>query len=86
MTEALHNDPLVVSVRLNRYDVRRFLMDTGSFVNLLILDVYSKLSLDKTKLMKVSYLLVGLGDKTVTVLGTVNLPLVVRDKKHKREV
>lgn len=86
MTEALHNDPLVVSVRLNRYDVRRFLMDTGSSVNLLILDVYSKLSLDKTKLMKVSYLLVGLGDKTVTVLGTVNLPLVVRDKKHKREV
>lgn len=86
MTEALHNDLLVVSVRLNGYDVRRFLMDIGSSVNLLILDVYSKLSLDKTKLMKVSYLLVGLGDKTVTVLGTVNLPLVVRDKKHKREV
>lgn len=28
----------------------------------------------------------GLGDKTVAVLGTINLPLVLRNKKYKRKI
>lgn len=84
--ETQHNDPLVISVRLNRYNVRQVLEDTGTSVNLLTLEVFNKLGLDKNNLTKVSYPLVGLGDKTVAMLGTINLSLVLGDKKHNREL
>ncbi|KAG8650351.1 hypothetical protein MANES_07G030402v8 [Manihot esculenta] len=80
------NDLLVVKILLNRYEVRRVLVDTGSSVNLLILNVFNKLGLDKGSLVRVSYPLVGLEDKTVAVLGTINLPLVLGDEKYKREL
>ncbi|KAG8643880.1 hypothetical protein MANES_11G076151v8 [Manihot esculenta] len=73
------NDPLVTSVRLNMYEVRRVLVDTCSSVNLLTLDVFNKVGLDRNNLVKVSYPLVGLGDKIAAVLGTINLPLVLVD-------
>lgn len=47
------------------------LVDKESSINFLILEIHNK---------------VGLGDKIVVVLGTVNLPLLLRDEKHKREV
>lgn len=47
VTESSHNDPLVVRVRLNRHEVKQVLVDTGSSVNLLTLEVYNKLGLDK---------------------------------------
>lgn len=62
------------------------MVHTGSSVNLLTLDVFNKVGLDKNNLVKVSYPLVGLGDKTIAVLGTINLPLVLGDEKHKREL
>lgn len=71
---------------MNRYNVRRVLEDTGTSVNLLTLEVFNKLGLDKNNLTKVSYPLVGLGDKTVAMLGTINLSLVLVDKKHNREL
>lgn len=86
MTETLHNDPLVISVRLNRYDVRQLLMDKSTSVNLLTLKIFNKLGLDKINLTTVSYSLVGLREKILAVLGTINLPLVLGDEKHKREV
>lgn len=61
-------------------------MDIGSSVNLFTLEVYNKLSLDKNILTKVFYLLLGLGDKIVPVLDTINLLLVLGDKKYKQEV
>lgn len=48
--------------------------------------MYNKIGLDQSNLTKVSYPLVGLGDKTETVLDTVNLPIMLEDKKHKWEV
>lgn len=82
----MHNDLLIVSIRLDRYDVKRVLMGTGSSVNLLTLKVYNKLGLNKNSLTKVSYPLVRLGDKIVAVLGIINLSLVLGNEKHKREV
>lgn len=49
------------------------------------LDVFNKLELDKKGLTRVSYLLVGLGDKTIAVQGTINLSLILGDKKYKRK-
>lgn len=62
------------------------MVDIGSSVDLINLDVFNKLSLDKKNLAKVSYSLVGLWDKTVAILGTINLPLMLGDEKHKWEL
>lgn len=85
VTESSHNDPLVVRVRLNRHEVKQVLVDTGSSVNLLTLEVYNKLGLDKNNLTKNSYPLVILRDKTMTILGIVNLSLVLWDEKNKEK-
>lgn len=66
--------------------MRRVLVDTGSFINLITPDVFNKLGLDKNKHAKVSYSLVGLGDKTMAIMGIINLPLVLGDEKHKRKL
>lgn len=62
------------------------LVDTRISVNLVTFEVYNKLGLNKSSLTKVSYSLIGLRDKTMAVLDTVNLPLVLGDEKHKLEV
>lgn len=62
------------------------MIDTGSSVNLITLDVFNKLGLDNNNLTKVSYPLVKLGNKTVAALGTINLPLMLDDEKHKCEL
>lgn len=85
MVESSHNNPLIISVTLNRYEVKRVLVDIRNSVNLLTFDVYNKLGLDKRRLANVSYLLVGLGDKIVIVLGTVNLPFELEDEKYKQK-
>ncbi len=40
-----HSDPLVINILLNRYTMRRTLIDNGSSVNLINLEVYEKLIL-----------------------------------------
>ncbi|KAG8662283.1 hypothetical protein MANES_01G082850v8 [Manihot esculenta] len=80
------NDPLVIKILLNRYEVRQVLMDIGNSVNLLILNVFNKLDLDKNNITRVFYPLVGLRDKIVAVLSTINLPLVLGDERYRREI
>ncbi|KAG8633903.1 hypothetical protein MANES_18G146801v8 [Manihot esculenta] len=73
-------------ILLSNYELRRVLVDTGSSVNFLILNIFNKLGLDKNSLVKVSYPLVELGDKIVAVLGTINLPLVLGDETYRQEL
>ncbi|VFQ83943.1 unnamed protein product, partial [Cuscuta campestris] len=42
-----HNDPLVITMDINGADVARVLVDTGSSVNVLYLDAFKKLKLDR---------------------------------------
>lgn len=65
------------------YDIRKVLVDKGSSISLITLEAFNKLGLDKNNFVKVSYSLVGLGDKIIAALGTINLPLVLGDQKHK---
>lgn len=71
---------------MNRFVVKQNLIDTGSFENLITLEVFNKLALDKKDLSQVSYPSVGLRDKSVLVLGIMNLTIFLRDKKFKRDI
>ncbi|KAG8635625.1 hypothetical protein MANES_16G049870v8 [Manihot esculenta] len=84
--EFFQKDSLVIKILLNSYEVRQVLVDIGSSVNLLILNVFNKLGLNKNSLVRVFYPLVGLGDKIMVVLETINLPLVLGDEKYRREL
>ncbi|KAJ9141084.1 hypothetical protein P3X46_031661 [Hevea brasiliensis] len=81
-----HTDPLVVSVQINRYRVQPVLIDTSSSVNLLMKEVVEKLKHKVKNLTKIMYPLVGLGDKIVPILKTINLTVVLGDEGHKKEI
>lgn len=82
-----HSDPLVISTRINRFVVNQILIDIGSSMNLITLEVFNKLGLDKKKDPSwFSYPLVGLGDKSVPILRITNLTIFLGDKQFKREI
>ena len=39
-----HSDPLVIQLRMNNYDVKRILVDTGSSVEVMCYDLFKQLS------------------------------------------
>lgn len=84
MVDLPNNDHLVVSIHLNRYEVKQVLIDMESLKNLLTFEVFSKLGLNKESLTMVLYSLVVLGDKIVVVQEMVNLSFVLGDEKYKR--
>ncbi|KAJ9135165.1 hypothetical protein P3X46_032376 [Hevea brasiliensis] len=78
-----HSDPLVINILVNRYMMQRVLVDIGSSVNLITLEVYEKLGLKREDLTKVIFPLVRLGDKIVSIAETTNLTVILDDKVHK---
>jgi hypothetical protein len=45
-----HNDPLVITLRIRNFDVRRVLIDQGSFAEVMYYDMYKKLGLGEADL------------------------------------
>ncbi|XP_057459277.1 uncharacterized protein LOC130749939 [Actinidia eriantha] len=45
-----HSDPLVVQLRIGRYDVKRILVDTGSSIEVMYYDLFKQLKLPQDKL------------------------------------
>ncbi|KAJ9159283.1 hypothetical protein P3X46_024798 [Hevea brasiliensis] len=71
---------------MSRYTIRRVLIDTGSSVNFLMREVLEKLKHKLENLVKVIYPLVGLSNKTISLLGTINLIVVLGDEGYKRKI
>lgn len=80
-----HFDPLVTSARTNKFIMKRILIDTGSSINLITLEVFEKLRLDKKKnLSRVLYSLVGLDGKSLPVISVTNLTVVMGMRSSKK--
>ena len=60
-----YNDALVVTLRIGRYDVRRVLVDQGSRVEIMYLDLYKGLNLKPENLVSYDFPQVGFDGKTV---------------------
>ncbi|XP_057512776.1 uncharacterized protein LOC130794833 [Actinidia eriantha] len=54
-----HSDPLVVQLRIDRYDVKRILVDTGSSVEVMYYDQFKQLKLPQDELKLARAPLVG---------------------------
>ncbi|VFQ76089.1 unnamed protein product [Cuscuta campestris] len=72
-----HNDPLVVTMDINEADVARVLVDTGSSVNVLYLDAFKKLKLDRSMLRPLQTPLSGFTGASIEAEGQITLPVTL---------
>ena len=72
-----HDDALVVTFRIRGYDVKRVLVNQGSGVEIIYLDLYKGLNLKPKDLVSYNSPLVGFDGKTVTPKGLIKLPVQV---------
>ncbi|XP_074316065.1 uncharacterized protein LOC141652467 [Silene latifolia] len=70
----LHHDGLVIYTQIGTANVRRILIDGGSSVNLIMLDVLKAMKIKKDQITKKSSVLVGFMGETRNTLGQIYLP------------
>ncbi|XP_074289376.1 uncharacterized protein LOC141614531 [Silene latifolia] len=70
----IHHDGLVISMQIGTANVRRILVDGGSSVNLIMLDVLKAMKIKEDQITKKSSVLVGFNGKTKNILGKIYLP------------
>ncbi|XP_050222771.1 uncharacterized protein LOC126672864 [Mercurialis annua] len=81
-----HEDALVVKGRLNNFEVSRMLVDTGSSVNMITMEVFGRIGLKKENLTHVTTPLVGLGGKSVQVEGSLEINIQLGDGEIYKEI
>ncbi|VFQ66965.1 unnamed protein product [Cuscuta campestris] len=72
-----HNDPLVITIDINGADVARVLVDTGRSVNVLNLDAFKKLKLDRSMLRPLQTPLSGFTGASIEAEGQITLPVTL---------
>ena len=70
-----HDDALVVTLKIGGYDVRQVLVDQGSAVEIMYLDLYKGLNLKPEDLTAYESPLVSFEGKTVIPKGQIRLPI-----------
>ena len=70
-----HDDALVITLRIGGYDVKRVMVDQGSAVEIMYLDLYKGLNLKAEDLMPYSSPLVSFEGKIIIPEGQVRLPM-----------
>ena len=70
-----HDDALVVTLRIGEYDVKRVMVDQGSCIKIMYLDLYRGLKLKPEDLTAYDSPLVSFNKKLVTPKGQIRLPI-----------
>ncbi|XP_074277100.1 uncharacterized protein LOC141600752 [Silene latifolia] len=73
----IHHDGLIISMQIGTANVRRILVEGGSPVNLIMLDVLKAMKIKEDQIIKKSSVLVGLSGETKSTLGKMYLPTYV---------
>ncbi|XP_074282733.1 uncharacterized protein LOC141607275 [Silene latifolia] len=80
----LHHDSLVITMQIGTAKVSRILIDGGSSIKLVMLDVLKAMKIDEEKINKKSSVLVGFSGETKNTLGEINLPTYVEIASYER--
>ena len=72
-----HNDALVVSIRIEDYNMHRVLVDNGSSTDILYYPAFQQMGIDRERLILTNAPLVGFGGTRVLPLGAITLSVVV---------
>ncbi|XP_019172919.1 PREDICTED: uncharacterized protein LOC109168362 [Ipomoea nil] len=75
--ETPHRDTLVIAMDINGVVVRRILVDTGSSVNVLYLETFTKMGLTREQLRPVNTPLAGFTGDSVEAEGSITLPVEI---------
>ena len=75
----LHDDVLVVSIRIEDYNMHRVLVDNGNSADILYYPAFQQMGIDRERLIPTSTSLVGFGGTRVLPLGAITLSVVVGD-------
>ena len=75
-----HDDALVVTLRIRQYDVKRVLVDQGSSVEIMYLDLFKGLKMKPEDLACYDSPLIGFDGKIVFPNGQIRLPVQVGSK------
>ena len=74
-TIQLHDDAIIVTLRIGGYDVKRVLVDQGSAIEIMYPDLYKGLNLRSKDLTTYDSLLVSFEGKTVIPKCQIRLPI-----------
>ena len=74
-----HDDALVVSVRVEHYNVHRMLVDNDSLADILYYPAFQQMGIDRARLIPTTAPLVGFRGTRVLPLGAITLSVTVGD-------
>ena len=74
-----HNDVLVVSIRIEYYNMHRVMVDNGSSTDILYYPAFQQMGIGRERLIPTNTPLVGFGGTRVLPLGAITLSVVVGD-------
>ena len=72
-----HDDALVVSIRIEDYNMHRVLVDNGSSADILYYPTFQQMGIGRERLISTNASLVGFGGTRVLPLGAITLSVVV---------
>ncbi|XP_075504508.1 uncharacterized protein LOC142541949 [Primulina tabacum] len=70
-----HNDALIISATISNFWVKKILVDSGSFADIIFHGAFQKLGLSNAKLVRVNTPLVGFAGEVVEAVGEIALPI-----------
>ena len=74
-----HDDALVVSIRIEDYNMHRVLVDNGSSADILYYPAFQQMGISRERLVPTNAPLVGFGGTRVLPFGAVTLSVMVGD-------
>ncbi|KAK3028441.1 hypothetical protein RJ639_039033 [Escallonia herrerae] len=72
-----HDDPLVIAIKAGNFDVKRVLIDNGSFAEILFYDAFKKMNIPTDRLRKMETPLYGFSKHPVAAEGIIALPVAI---------
>ncbi|KAK3008876.1 hypothetical protein RJ639_014832 [Escallonia herrerae] len=72
-----HDHPLVVTLRVGNFDVKRILVDNGSLAEVLLYEAFQKMNIPSDRLRKMDTPLYGFSNHLVVVEGIIALPVAI---------
>jgi len=76
----LHNDPMVIEMKIASAIVQRILIDTGSFVDIITWDYLKKLTYPGRDIVRLVHPILGFGGQEVNPTGMIRLHICFGDK------
>lgn len=73
-----HNDALVTTTMVANYQVHRILVDNKSFADILYMETFGRMNIDKDKLRPIKTLLMSFEGESVIIEGAIQLLVTIK--------